>query len=316
MKIKVYGVRQDEVASFEKYGKKYGHEISLETEELSLATVEKAKGFKGVSFLENADVNKEVLTKLAEYGIHYIASRAPRVSNVDFEAAKELNIKVSNVPAFSTNAVSEFVVMAGLTLLRNLPEALLRVKEKNYSLGGLMGREMRDQTVGVIGTGRIGREAARAFKALGAKVIGHDMYPDKATSQYLKYETLENIFAQADIISLHCPLTEENYHMINKASIATMKDHVIIINTASAGLVDTAALKDGLSEGKIAGVALDKYENDEHTLLDEFTNVIVTPHFAYYTDEAVANMVDFSLDSLKEFEEKGYSNYEVNASNK
>lgn len=315
MKVKVFGTRKDEIKLFEKFGEKYGHELSLEFNPLSLENVELAKGFKGISILGDSAVDKEVLGKLAEFGVKFIASRAPRVNNIDFETAAELGFKISNVPAVSTNAVSEFVLMSALTLLRNLPEALFRVKDHNTSLDGLLGKEIRNQTVGVIGTGRIGREVARVFNTLGAKVVAYDMYPDKATKEFADYLPLEEILKQSDIVSLHCSLTEETHHMINADSIATMKDNAIIINSASGGLIEINALKDALASGKIAGVALDMYENEDDAVLKDFTNVIMTPHYAYYTDEAVANMVVFSLDSLQEFEQKGYSNYEVAEAN-
>lgn len=327
MKIKAYAVRPDEFKAFEEYGKKFGHEVSIEAKSITPETVELAKGFEGVTFLGNCTVNREVLQKLSEYGIRYIASRSAGVNNIDFKAAKEFGIKVSNVPAYSPNAVSEFAVTLAMCLLRNLPQALKRANVQNFGLSGLIGREIRNQTVGVIGVGKIGKEVAKAYKGFGAKVIGYDAFENEEAKEYLTYHTLEEVFELADVISFHCPLTVENYHLINKETIKKMKEGVIIINTARGGLIDAEALLEGLYSGKIAGAALDVYENEVGILhrdctnltikdmifnqLRSFQNVIITPHCAFYTDEAVANMVEYSLESLKLFEDNGESKCEV-----
>lgn len=329
MKIKAYAARPDELASFKKYGQQFGHQVSLERQSLSPQTAELAEGFEGVAILGNCQANREALEKLASYGIHYLASRSAGINNIDLVAAKELGIKVSNVAAYSPNAVSEFAVMSALALLRNLSQAIHRVGVQNFGLAGLIGSEMRNQTVGVIGTGRIGREAAKAYKGFGAEVIGFDLYESEEAKQYLTYHSLDEVLAKADILSFHCPLTDDNYHMVNRQSIDKMKDGVLIVNTARGGLIDAEAALEAIHSGKIGGMALDVYENEvgivhhDHTndrLTDRvynelraLPNVIITPHFAFYTDEAVANMVEYSLDSLKQFSETGESSYEVKA---
>ncbi|VWL84851.1 NAD(P)-dependent oxidoreductase [Oceanivirga miroungae] len=328
MRIKVFAARPDEFEAFSKYEKKYGHELSLESVSLKPETVHLAKGYEGVAFLGNCTVNREVLKKLSEYNIKYIASRSAGVNNIDFSAANEFGIKVSNVSAYSPNSVSEFAVLSALSLLRNLPKSLKRSNINDYSLPGLIGREMRNQTVGIIGTGNIGIMAAKAYKGFGAKVIAYDLYPKENIDDLLTYHSLDYVLKNSDIISLHCPLTEANHYMINKESIKNMKDNVVIINTARGGLINTRDLIDGIYDGKILAAALDVYENEVGILhvdhknkmikdslfneLKSLSNVIVTPHYAFYTDEAVSNMVEYSLDSLKQFEKTKKSSYQVN----
>lgn len=327
MKIKAYAVRPDEMDSFKLYSEKLGQELSYERASLCPANADLAKGFDAVTFLGNCIVNEETIKILSELSIKYIASRSAGVNNIDFEAAKKYGIKVSNVPAYSPNSVSEFAVMLSLVLLRKLSQAVHRTDIQNFSLAGLIGRELRNQVVGIVGTGRIGMETAKAFKGFGAKVIGYDLYPNEIAKEYLEYVSLEELISKADIISLHCPLTAENEHMINDKSIAEMKDNVIIINTSRGQLIDTKALISGLYSGKIAAAGVDVYEdevgivhsdhtnslvkNSEINQLRSLSNVVITPHYAFYTDQAVANMVEFSLDSLNQFFHTGNSAYEV-----
>lgn len=328
MKIKAFAVRNDELDSFEKYSKKFNHNVTLEQASLGLETAKEVKGYEGVSILGNCNASREVLKILKDNGVKYLASRSAGVNNIDFKAANEYGIKVSNVAKYSPNSVSEFSVMSALVLLRNLNKTINRTNVGNYSLSGLIGREIRNQTVGIIGTGNIGIKTAEAYKGFGAKVIAYDLYPKKGIENLLTYCSLDEVFEKADILSFHCPLTEENYHMVNKNSISKMKDGVVIINTSRGGLINTRDLIDAIYSEKVSGVALDVYENEvgilhvDHTNklikdsifneLKSLSNVMITPHYAFYTDEAVSNMVEYSLDSLNQFEEKGISSYQVN----
>lgn len=312
-KIIAFAVRKDELSAFKKYSKEFNFSVKLEEKSLTPETVELCKGYDGVTFLGNCNVNREVLEKLNSFKIKYIASRSTGYNNVDLKAAKELGIYVSN-STYSSYSVAEFAVMSAFILLRNIPQSLKRVEKYNFSLGGLIGRELRNQTIGIIGTGKIGRIVAHHFKAMGAKVIAYDLYP---SSDEIEYVSLEELFAQSDIISLHTPLTPENHHLINKETIAKMKNDVLIINSARGELVNLEDLIAGLKSKKIAGVALDTLEKEvgilhkdcsnigfEHPQLKELLNmenVMITSHQAFYTDQAVSDMVESALTCLNEY---------------
>lgn len=320
MKVLAYCVRPDEMSSFEKFSKVHNHEVTIVKESFAPATADLAEGYDAISILGNCTANKEAIEKVAKLGVKYIATRSAGFNNIDLEAAKENGIKVSNVPAYSPNAVGEFAVGVTLCLARNFKKAFKRVDVQNFSLDGLIGFELRNKTIGFIGTGRIGQTAIKGFSGFGAKMIGYDLYPNDNAAQYIEYKSLEEVIAESDIISLHCPLTDDNYHMIDAKAIEKMKDGVIIINTSRGQLMNAQDLIAGLKTGKIGGVATDVYEyeygifhndhqnniiSDETLLtLKSFPNVIVTPHYGFYTDEAVANMVEYSLENLREYEEK------------
>lgn len=318
MKVLAYCVRPDEMSSFEKFSEKYNHEVKILKESFSPATAGLAEGYDAVCILGNCTANREAIEVISKLGIKYLATRSAGFNNIDLEAAKEFGVEVSNVPAYSPNAVGEFAVGVTLCLARNFKQAFKRVDSQDFSLPGLIGFELRNKTVGFIGTGRIGQTAIKAFSGFGCKMIGYDLYPNENAAKYLEYKTLEEVFEQADIISLHCPLTEDNFHLINEENIAKMKEGVILVNTSRGQLMDAKALIEGLKSGKIGGVATDVYEyeygifhhnhqnniiKDETLLaLKSFPNVIVTPHYGFYTDEAVANMVEYSLQNLYDFE--------------
>lgn len=318
MKILAYCVRPDEMSSFEKFSAKYNHEVKIIKESFSPATAALAEGYDAVCILGNCTANREAIEIISKFKIKYLATRSAGFNNIDLEAAKEFGINVSNVPAYSPNAVGEFAVGVTLCLARNFKQAFKRVDAQDFSLAGLIGFELRNKTIGFIGTGRIGQTAIKAFSGFGCKMIGYDLYPNENAAKYLEYKTLDEVFAEADIISLHCPLTDDNYHIINEENIAKMKDGVILINTSRGQLMDARALIDGIKSKKIGGVATDVYEyeygifhhnhqngliTDETLLtLKSFPNVIVTPHYGFYTDEAVANMVEYSLQNLYDYE--------------
>lgn len=319
-KIIAFAVRDDEMEAFEKYSKLYNFEVTYVKESLNPNTVEKCmNGFEGVSFLGNCNVNREVLEKLKSCGIKYIASRSTGYDNIDLESAKELGLKVSN-SMYSSYSVADFTLMAGIMLLRNIPTTLKNISNSNFSLKGLIGREIREQTIGVIGTGKIGKIVATYFKNMGAKVIAYDLFPSCNDIEYVR---LEELLSCSDIITLHTPLTENNYHLVNKERIKLMKDGCLIINTSRGELIDLEALIEGIKSSKIGGVALDTFEGEKgivhrdctlsgynHTQLKELLglkNVIITSHQAFYTTKAVSDMVESSLSCLNEFLTTGTS---------
>lgn len=311
-KIIAFATREDELLAFEKYSKELNFSLTLVKKNLGPETVDLCNGYDGVTFLGNCNVNKEVLEKLSSFNIKYIASRSTGYNNIDLKVAKELGILVSNA-IYSSYSVAEFTIMSALILLRNIPKSLKNINKSNFSLGGLIGKELRNQTVGIIGTGKIGKIVAHYFEAMGAKVIAYDLYP----TDKINYVSLDELFAQSDVISLHTPLTPENHHLINKETIAKMKDNVLIINLARGELINLTDLIEGLKSGKIGGVALDTLEREigifhkdcsntgfDHPQLKELLrleNVMITSHQAFYTDQAVSDMVESALNCLKEF---------------
>lgn len=320
MKVIAFAARPDEQMAFDKFSKKFGMVLELVPSNLSEETVEITRGFDMVSIVGNCTVNRSVLEKLSQFGIKYIASRSTGYDNVDLESAKEFGINVSNT-FYSPNSVGEFAVMSALTLLRNIPYSFRKVEKNNFSLKGLQGRELRNQVVGVIGTGKIGRSAIKGFSGFGCKIIAYDPYPSDEVKDLVTYVTLEELLGKADLITLHVPLTDDNKYMIGEESISKMKDEVLIINTSRGELVNTRALINALRSGKIAGAALDVIEgergilhndcsekplaHDELAILKSMPNVQITGHHAFYTRQAVSDMVEFALTNLNSFYNTG-----------
>jgi D-lactate dehydrogenase len=328
MKILAYCVRPDEVASFEKFSSKYGHEVKLIPQSFGPEVVALAKGYDAVSILGNCNANKDALEELKSYNVNYLASRSSGINNIDLEAANDLGINVANVSTYSPNSVSELTIGITLCLTRKIPFALKRVNIQNFALNGLIGVELRNLTIGVIGTGRIGLEVIKGFSGFGSKIIGYDLYENEEAKKYIDYVSLDELYKTADIITLHSPLTSDNHHMIGRESFAKMKDGVLIVNAARGGLIDTQALIEGLKSGKVGGAALDTYENEVGTfhnsrmndimtddtlaILRSFPNVVMTPHCGFYTDEAVSNMVETTLINLQDFSNTGTCMNHVN----
>lgn len=327
MKIIAYSVRKDEIPYFEKFAKQFGIEYATTTKDLNPQTAKLAKGFDAVSSYTSSEEMNEVWAIFKEYGIKYFSVRTAGFDGLDLEKAKTYGVKVANVPQYSPSAIAEYAVMLSLALIRKLPLSIGRVQNQNFSVENLLGREINQMTVGIIGTGHIGLTTAKVFKAFGAKVIGFDPYENEKAKEVLTYESLDEVLAQSDLISLHVPLTSQNYHMINAESIKKMKDGVIIINTARGGHIDSVALRDALVSGKVAAAGLDVYENEKPLLKKDLSgkviadevyrdlvnlpNVIFTPHVAFSTDMAVKNMVKMSTENLISFKNAGVCDNEI-----
>lgn len=327
MKLLAYSVRQDEMESFDRFSKDYGHEVTILPQLFSPESAPLAEGYDGILILGNCHANREALKIISSYGIKYLSSRSAGVNNIDLEACKEFGIKIANVPAYSPNSVSEFTIGLAIAMTRKINESIKRTQVQNFGLKGLLGIEIRNLTVGIMGTGRIATRVIKAFSGFGCKIIAHDIIENDEAKKYATYVSKDKLIAESDLISLHIPLDDVTYHMINDETIANMKDGVILINAARGGLVDSQALIRGLKSGKIRGAALDTYENEvgifhtDHTsniltddtlaTLLQFPNVLITPHYAFYTDEAVSNMVEIALSNLKDFELSGKSENQV-----
>jgi D-lactate dehydrogenase len=287
-------------------------------------TVSLANGYDVVCVFVNDAVNATVIDKLHEYGVKLIALRCAGYNNVDLKHANG-KISVVRVPAYSPYAVAEHTMALLLTIVRNTHKAYVRTKSFNFSLTGLLGFDLYGKTIGIIGTGKIGSIFAQICKGFGMRVLAYDKYPNESLD--LEYTTLDNLFAQSDIISLHCPLTEESYHLIDKTSISTMKDGVVFVNTSRGALINAEALLEGIRSKKIGGACLDVYEeelelffednsnlivnDDVLALLMTMPNVIVSSHQAFFTKEALSNIASTTIENITEFFKTGKCKNEV-----
>lgn len=275
---------------------------------LSAETASSAKGSQAVCVFVNDQVDRECLKILAAQGVKLIALRCAGFNNVDLAAAKEYGLAVVRVPAYSPHAVAEHTIGLLLTLNRKIHRAYNRVRELNFSLSGLVGFDVFGKTVGIIGTGKIGRITAQIFRGFGAVVVAYDPFASQewATANGVRYVDLDTLLTASDIISLHVPLLAETRHLINERSLSRMKQGVFIVNTSRGKLIDTAALIAALKTGHVGGVALDVFEEEEgvffedlsgHVLMDDalshllvFPNVLITAHQAFLTHEALSEI--------------------------
>lgn len=312
MKVAVFDTKSYDRQAFEQYHGKSGISFKFFEAKLTPDTTRLAKGYNAVCVFVNDSVDDEVIKKLAEYGIKVIALRCAGYNNVDLQAAEECGIKVVRVPAYSPYAVAEHAMAMLLTSVRRIHKAYIRTRDYNFSLEGMTGFDLHGKTIGIVGTGKIGRVFIDICNGFGMKVIAYDKFPAKDSD--IEYVSLEELFTSSDIISLHCPLTDESYHMIDDSSIELMKKGVIIINTSRGALIDADSLLSGIKERKVGGACLDVYEEEAdvfyadksgHILNDDvlarlisMPNVIVTSHQAFLTREALDNIAETTFMNL------------------
>ena len=299
-----------------------GHVLRYFQPHLDAETASLAAGFDAVCAFVNDTLSAEVLEALAASGVKLIALRCAGFNNVDLAAAARLGIGVVRVPAYSPHAVAEHAVALLLSLNRKIHRAYNRIREGNFSLDGLLGFDLHGRTVGVIGTGRIGAVFAHIMAGFGCEVLAYDPFPDAAKlPAKARLVSLDEIYAQSDIISLHCPLSPQNKHMIGVASIAKMKAGVMLINTSRGALLDTRAVIVALKSGKVGALGLDVYEeegdlffedlsceiipDDVFTRLLTFPNVLITGHQAFFTREALGNIAATTLANITTYERTG-----------
>ena len=327
MKVTVYSCRPfDEKGLFEKYGRELGIELALCQEAPDKDNAALAKGSECINIL-TSKMPRELLRVFAGYGVGYVATRTIGYDHIDVKAAGELGMKVANAP-YGPCGVADYTVMLILMAIRKMKRIIERTNIQDYSLKGIQGRELKDLTVGVVGTGRIGRQVIRTLSGFGCRVIAYDLQESREVREGgAAYVSLEELWRQADVITLHAPLTDANYHMIDREAISRMKDGVIIVNTARGGLIDTQALIAGIEEGKIGGAGLDVVENEfglyyydhksdilnnrELAVLRGFPNVTVSHHMAFYTDDCVETVVRDSLLGCRNFVEGKENPWEV-----
>lgn len=309
--VAFYDAKAYDRPSFEHYGSLNDIQFRFLETKLNEDTVELAKGCDAVCVFVNDAVSKTVIDRLYELGVRLIALRSAGYNNVDVRSAFG-KIHVVHVPAYSPYAVAEHAMALLLTSVRRIHKAYNRTREFNFSLSGLTGFDMHGKTVGVIGTGRIGRIFIDICRGFGMNVLAYDRFP--AQDSGLNYVTLDELFAQSDIISLHCPLTDETRHMIDSVAIGKMKIGVVIVNTSRGGLIDAEALLDGIKARKVGAACLDVYEEEAdvffedrsgHIMDDELLsrlismpNVIVTSHQAFLTEEALNNIAETTVNNI------------------
>ncbi len=309
---------------FEKYGAEHGVNFRFFEAKLDEDTVGLAAGCDGVCVFVNDTVNAAVVDRLYEYGVRLIALRCAGYNNVDIRHAYG-KVHVVRVPAYSPYAVAEHAMAMLLTSVRRIHKAYNRTREFNFSLNGLTGFDLHGKTVGVVGTGKIGRVFIDICRGFGMNVIAYDKFPAKDSG--VEYVALDELFARSDVISFHCPLTEETYHMVDDAAVEKMKKGVVLINTSRGGLIDADALLEGIKSRKVGAACLDVYEEESdiffedvsgHILEDDtlarlisMPNVLVTSHQAFLTEEALDNIAQITVDNIREFFRDGMCGNEL-----
>lgn len=321
MKVIFYDTHTYDREQFCLANEKGEHELSFYEGRLTEKSVAIASGFPVVCAFVNDHLNRDVLKTLKLNGTQLIALRSAGYNHVDLEAAKELGLKVVRVPEYSPYAVAEHAVALLLTLNRKMHKAFNRVREGNFSLDGLVGFDLHQKTVGVIGTGKIGRVFIRIMQGFGCNVLAYDPKPSaEIIAQGVKYVELNDLFRQSDIVSLHCPLFPETKHLINEKTLGQMKKGAILINTSRGKLIETKALISALKNGQLGAAGLDVYEEEEHYFFNDhsgevvnddilarlmtFPNVLLTSHQGFLTKEALSNIAQITLSNISQFEQK------------
>lgn len=330
MRIAFFDSHQYEVEAFKKEGVKFPHELTFLEPRLTAQTAQLAAGFECVCSFVNDKVDRDTLKALATGGTKLVALRSAGFNHVDLVAAGELKISVVRVPEYSPHAVAEHAVALILALNRKIHRAYNRVREGNFALEGLVGFDLYGRTVGVIGTGRIGAVFARIMRGFGCRVLAYDKFPNAdLSSRGVEYKDFASILKQADILSLHVPLTPDTRHLINSDTLAECKFGMMLINTSRGALIDTKALIQSLKSGQVAFAGLDVYEEEEgiffkdlsETILQDdqlarlltFPNVLLTSHQAFLTVDALHSIALTTLTNVSEFASGGGLTNEVRA---
>ena len=320
MKIAFFDSKDYDINSFEKYS--LNNEFKFYDTRLTPDTVYLANGFDAICVFVNDIVNKDVIDKLVEYNVKLILLRCAGYNNVDLQYCYN-KIHVFRVPAYSPYAVAEHTMALLLTLVRKIHKAYIRTRNFNFNIEGLQGFDLHNKTIGIIGTGKIGKVFVNICKGFGMNVIAYDKYQ----SEGIKYVSLDELFKESDIISLHCPLTKETHHIIDSDTIKLMDKNPIIINTSRGGLINTKDLLSSIKNKKITGACLDVYEEESNIFFKDYSaeiiqdeillelismpNVIVTSHQAYLTNEALNNIASTTMFNVKEFLDNGYGDNEL-----
>lgn len=328
IRVAVFSTKKWVVDSFDLINDKFKYEVSYFESRMYKKTIPLAEGFDVVCVFVNDHLESEVLEGLKKVGVKLVALRCAGFNNVNIESAKEIGMGVVRVPAYSPYAVAEHTLGLILSLNRKYHKAYPRIRDGNFALDGLLGFDVHGKTIGLIGTGRIGQIFSQLISGFGCKVVAYDKFPNKELEgNGVEYVELQDLYRQSDIISLHCPLTHDTFHMINEYAIAAMKDGVMIVNTSRGPLVDTNAVIEGLKRGKVGYLGLDVYEEEEELFFEDlsekviqddqfvrlqtFPNVLITAHQAFFTREAVLNISQTTFENIEDYIVKGSSVNEV-----
>ncbi len=320
MKVAVFSTKSYDREYLEPAFASSGHELVFFTPRLSEETAPLAVGYPAVCVFVQDTLDRAVLSALAGGGTRVVALRCAGFNNVDLIAAAELGIAVVRVPAYSPYAVAEYTVGLMLTLNRKIHRAVARVREGNFALEGLLGFDFHGRTVGIVGTGQIGTVVAQIMHGFGCRQLAHDLRPNPTCQQLgVQYVSLESLYEQSDIISLHCPLTPETHHLIDEVALARMKPGVMLINTSRGAVVDTRAAIDALKSGRLGSLGIDVYEEEadlffqdlsDRVLQDDilarlltFPNVVVTGHQAFFTRDALAKIAETTCANISDIDQ-------------
>lgn len=319
MKILFYDAKPYDIESFDKLIKNYdGISIDYLKTDISKNTVRLAEGYEAVCVFVASDVNAEIIDELSKRGVKLILLRCAGFNNVDIQRAREKGITVLRVPNYSPEAIAEHALALAFAVNRHIHKAYIKVRENNFSLMGLTGMNLCGKVAGIVGTGKIGAAMCRACHGIGMEVLAFDKF-ENPSLDFVRYTGLDELLRKSDLISLHCPLTEETYHMIDLEAIEKMKDGVLLINTSRGALISTEDLIKGIRRHKFSGVGLDVYEEEQENVFENreddilntsvtarllsFPNVIVTSHQGFLTHEALEKISLVTFENAKSFEE-------------
>ncbi|WMJ89064.1 NAD(P)-dependent oxidoreductase [Anaerocolumna sp. MB42-C2] len=327
MRVLLFYVNQDETEYILECNRKFRFDLKMADFDFNSSDSDKFTGYDAVWITTNCKVTQLKTEQLKKAGVRYIVSRAAGTDHMDLAAMKENSIKGANVPRYSPNAIAEHTLCMVLMCLRKMKLELTMIKNYDFTLTGLKGRELRNMTVGVVGTGRIGTETIKLLSGFGCRILAYDLYANQSVTNLVTYSELDDIFSESDILILHCPLTEENRRFINHDTINRMKHGAVLINTARGGLMDYEAVLNAIEVGKISAAAFDVYDSEtayirkkvdrdkfiSETLkkLMEYENVIYTAHMSFYTDTAIENMIKTTFENLEEYENKGFCSNDI-----
>ncbi|GKX61819.1 lactate dehydrogenase [Pragia fontium] len=319
MKLAIYSTKQYDRKYIDIANKRFSLNLEFFDFKLSPQTAKTAEGCEAVCIFVNDDGSRPVLEELAKLGVKILALRCAGFNNVDLDAAHELGLQVVRVPAYSPEAVAEHAIGLMMSLNRRIHRAYQRTRDANFSLEGLIGFNMHNRTAGIIGTGKIGVATMRILKGFGMRLLAFDPYPSaQALELGAEYVDLPTLYAESDVISLHCPLTPENHHLLNAEAFNQMKNGVMIINTSRGGLIDSPAAIDALKQQKIGSLGMDVYENERDLFFEDKSNdviqddvfrrlsschnVLFTGHQAFLTEEALLSISETTLQNVLQLE--------------
>lgn len=330
MRIAVFSARAYDRRFLAEANARHGHDLQFLEARLDATTASLADGFEGVCAFVNDTVDADVVERLAAGGTRLLTLRSAGFNHVDLAAAERHGITVTRVPAYSPYAVAEHTVALMLAVERNIHRAHNRVREGNFALDGLLGFDLRNKRIGIVGTGKIGMIVARIMRGFGCSIRAYDPYPsDDVRDLGVRYEDLDTLLGECDVITLHCPLTPETHHLIDDAALRRTKPGVMIVNTSRGALVDTPAVIEALKDGRIGHLALDVYEEEGDLFFEDlsdtvirddvfarlltFPNVLITAHQAFFTEEALRNIAETTLGNASAFAEGRASGNELHA---